>query len=214
MRHSPFIARRWLTISLFALLFLSACERPIPREDLPQATEVPPTAPILLPTVPPVTEPTATPESVESDTGASETETQPPPSEETAAEATPEPAPEENAPAETTQTETTHVVQAGETLARIAQQYSVTVDAIAAANNIVNVHSISAGQTLIIPAPGAETAAPTEGERTYVVRPGDNLFRIGLAYGFTVDEMASYNGITDPNSLEVGQVIRIPPSNN
>jgi LysM repeat protein len=64
--------------------------------------------------------------------------------------------------------------------------------------------------------PTAETPtepAPTEppaGEQTHVVQPGENLFRIGLAYGCSYQELADYNGITDPDSLSVGQVILIP----
>lgn len=70
--------------------------------------------------------------------------------------------------------------------------------------------------------PGGETTqetAPTEptaetsssGEIIHTVQPGDNLYRIGLRYGFTFQELAQYNGITNPDRLEVGQQIRIPP---
>ncbi len=45
----------------------------------------------------------------------------------------------------------THVVQAGETLLRIAALYSVSVDELAAANHIANTDKIYAGQTLLIP---------------------------------------------------------------
>jgi chromosome segregation ATPase len=45
----------------------------------------------------------------------------------------------------------THRVQRGETLASIAAQYGVTVQAIAAANNIANPDLIAVGQELIIP---------------------------------------------------------------
>lgn len=45
----------------------------------------------------------------------------------------------------------------------------------------------------------------------HVVRPGENLFRIGLAYGFSWVVLAHYNGIHNPNRIHVGQVICIPP---
>jgi nucleoid-associated protein YgaU len=45
-----------------------------------------------------------------------------------------------------------HEVKRGETLAQIAQQYGVTVDAIAQANGISNPNMISVGQVLVIPA--------------------------------------------------------------
>ena len=45
----------------------------------------------------------------------------------------------------------TYVVQSGDTLAGIAAQFGVTVEALAEANNIENVDLIDVGQTLIIP---------------------------------------------------------------
>jgi LysM repeat protein len=101
-------------------------------------------------------------------------------------------------------------------LFQIAQRYNVSVADIATANNIADVNSLAVGQSLVIPAAGSSTGAPTAvppttGERTHVVQPGENLYRIGLRYGFTVNELASYNNIANPDRLEVGQVIRIPP---
>jgi LysM repeat protein len=42
------------------------------------------------------------------------------------------------------------------------------------------------------------------------VQAGQNLFRIGLQYGCTVAELAAYNGIVNPDYINVGQEIRIP----
>ena len=44
----------------------------------------------------------------------------------------------------------------------------------------------------------------------HVVQYGDNLFRIGLIYGFTAEELAEYNGLDNINRIDVGQVIKIP----
>lgn len=59
---------------------------------------------------------------------------------------------------------TTHVVQAGETLNVISQQYDVSIDDIMAANGMDNPDFISVGQSLVIPVGGLPepTAAPTE----------------------------------------------------
>lgn len=46
--------------------------------------------------------------------------------------------------------------------------------------------------------------------RTYTVRRGDNLFRIALRFGTTVDAIAEANGIPNPNLIYVGQVLLIP----
>lgn len=46
---------------------------------------------------------------------------------------------------------------------------------------------------------------------TYVVQPGDNLFRIGLRYNTTVVTMAWANCLSNPGQIYVGQVLRVPP---
>jgi LysM repeat protein len=48
-----------------------------------------------------------------------------------------------------------------------------------------------------------------EGE-TYTVQDGDTLSSIAAQYGITSDELMAANGITDPTSLFIGQVLRIP----
>lgn len=44
----------------------------------------------------------------------------------------------------------------------------------------------------------------------HVVKPGENLFRIALRYGTTVETLATVNGITNPSLIYVGQVLTIP----
>jgi murein DD-endopeptidase MepM/ murein hydrolase activator NlpD len=44
----------------------------------------------------------------------------------------------------------------------------------------------------------------------HVVKPGENLFRIGKAYGLTYEELARANGIRDPRQIVTGQKIFIP----
>jgi murein DD-endopeptidase MepM/ murein hydrolase activator NlpD len=47
------------------------------------------------------------------------------------------------------------------------------------------------------------------GVRHRVAR-GENLYRIGKAYGVSPETLARLNGITDPTRIEVGQVIVVP----
>ncbi len=54
------------------------------------------------------------------------------------------------------------------------------------------------------------TAPPSTGETIHVVQTGENLFRIGLQYGFTAQELATYNNIPNVDRIYVGQEIRIP----
>jgi len=57
--------------------------------------------------------------------------------------------------------------------------------------------------------PAPSSAKPTQGFY-HVVRPGENLFRIGKAYDVTYEELARRNGIRDPRQVRVGQRIFIP----
>ncbi|MCA0452685.1 MAG: LysM peptidoglycan-binding domain-containing protein [Chloroflexi bacterium] len=45
---------------------------------------------------------------------------------------------------------------------------------------------------------------------THVVQPGENLFRIALRYGTSIDAISQANGITDINQIVVGQALVIP----
>lgn len=56
--------------------------------------------------------------------------------------------------------------------------------------------------------PGAENAGKPG---YYSIKPGDTLIRIGLETGQTWRELAAWNGLENPNRIEVGQVIRIVP---
>jgi LysM repeat protein len=46
----------------------------------------------------------------------------------------------------------------------------------------------------------------------HVVQPGENLTTIAETYNVTVDDIIMANNITDPNRIEAGTVLRIPPS--
>jgi LysM repeat protein len=110
-------------------------------------------------------------------------------------------------PTEAVSGEQTHTVQPGENLFRIALHYGMTYHALAAANGIVNPDLIYVGQSLTIPAEGPSEPA---GERIHVVQPGENLFRIALKYGTTVEAIAVANGISNVHLIYSGQNLRIP----
>lgn len=60
----------------------------------------------------------------------------------------------------------------------------------------------------------ATTTAETgsNGETIHIVQAGENLFRIALRYGTTVEAIAQANGITNPALIRVGQKLVIPAS--
>lgn len=44
----------------------------------------------------------------------------------------------------------------------------------------------------------------------YLVRPGDNLFRIGLKYGVSWTVLAQANGLRNPNWIFANTYLRVP----
>jgi len=56
--------------------------------------------------------------------------------------------------------------------------------------------------------PGAENAGKPG---YYTVKPGDTLIRIGLENGQNWRDIARWNGMDNPNLIEVGQVLRVVP---
>lgn len=61
------------------------------------------------------------------------------------------------------------------------------------------------------PATPAKPETPTNGD-VYIVKRGDTLSGIATKYGTTWQKLASYNGIANPNIINVGQKIAIPGS--
>ncbi len=58
------------------------------------------------------------------------------------------------------------------------------------------------------PLPGAENAGKPG---YYTVKPGDTLIRVGLDSGQNWRDVARWNGLDNPNIIEVGQVLRVIP---
>lgn len=117
------------------------------------------------------------------------------------------------APVEATEpaAEQTYVVMVGDTLFGIAQYFGVSVEELAARNGILDANVLEVGQQLVIPVGGAVLPeAPVPGEETYIVQPGDNLFRIALRYELSFETVAAYNNIPWPYAVYVGQEIKIP----
>ncbi len=100
-----------------------------------------------------------------------------------------------------------HVVKAGETLSHIARYYSVTVNALKAANGLSNANYIYIGQKLYIP---AASGSPAGCKSYYYVRHGDTLSEIAAWFGVSYWGLASANGLGNANYIYVGQKLCIP----
>ena len=127
----------------------------------------------------------------------------------------------------------THVVQPGETLYRIALRYGVTVGALAGYNGLSDPTVIHPGQVLNIPPTGARdrgkpapkspksAKTPSAQQATqgnvvirkvtyrYVVSRGDTLFSIARRFGITVAVLKQANGLTS-DLIRPGQRLVIP----
>jgi len=101
----------------------------------------------------------------------------------------------------------THVVQPGENLFRISLKYGTTVEAIAAANGIINPSIVYVGQELTIP---KGSVSPGPGVRYHVVQPGETLWSISMRYGTTPWKIAAANGIANISFIYAGRTLRIP----
>ncbi len=66
----------------------------------------------------------------------------------------------------------------------------------------------------LTPAATAATVAPvspaSSGAQTYTVQSGDTLSAIAARFGTSVSLISQANGISNPNEIEVGQVLTIP----
>jgi LysM repeat protein len=65
---------------------------------------------------------------------------------------------------------------------------------------------------------GASASPPSQGQAggfqcTYLVRPGDNLYRIGLRFGVSPNTLAAVNHLANVNHIFAGMVLRVPCSN-
>jgi len=99
-----------------------------------------------------------------------------------------------------------YVVQWGDTVYSIARRFGVSAQALIAANGLVNPNLIRAGQVLIIPT----LPPPAPGPVTYLVQPGDNLYRISLRFGVPIEAIIAVNRIVNPWYIRAGQVLIIP----
>jgi len=105
-----------------------------------------------------------------------------------------------------------HTVTAGDSFETIANKYGVTVRELISANPQL----LKSGDQLAVPVAVAipsESASSVAGAsaspRTHTVKSGDTLYAIAIKYGTTVAAIATANNISNPNNVNVGQVLVI-----
>ena len=103
----------------------------------------------------------------------------------------------------------TYEVQRGDSLYTIARKLGTTPDALMELNGIRDPNGLQVGQLLKVPgaAPSPEPAG-----KTYEVQRGDSFYTIARQFNTTAEALMAHNAIRDPNSLQPGQVLKIPES--
>lgn len=99
-----------------------------------------------------------------------------------------------------------YTIRRGDTLWSIATRYGTTVQNIVNWNNIQNPNLIYPGQRLILYGNYSSSSSNTV---YYTVQRGDTLWRIARRYRTCPRRIARLNGITNPNLIYSGQVLKI-----
>ncbi|WP_312066483.1 LysM peptidoglycan-binding domain-containing protein [Leuconostoc lactis] len=129
-----------------------------------------------------------------------------------------------NKPATPATTAATYTVKSSDTLSRIAAQFKMSVAEIAALNQISNVNAINVGQVLKVNGTTNNTNTSTNQTNTskpvasnaasYTVKSGDTLSKIAALHQMSLSQLVSLNGITNPNLIQVGQVLKVTGATN
>ena len=97
-----------------------------------------------------------------------------------------------------------YTVKPGDTLSGIASKYGSNINAIATLQDIQNKDRISVGQKLYVP-----VGKSTTNSGTYTVKSGDTLSGIATKFGTTTKSLQTKNGISNPDKIYAGQVLKV-----
>jgi LysM repeat protein len=101
-----------------------------------------------------------------------------------------------------------HLVVPGDAMSTIAEAFDVSIETLMSYNGITNPDLIQVGDIILVPK--AATLASVGNQATDVVQSGDTLFSISQRFGVTVDAIMQANGLTDRDTVRIGQLLVIP----
>lgn len=99
-----------------------------------------------------------------------------------------------------------YVVHKDDTLALIAKKFGLPVSDLTRLNDLKDPNKIQAGQIIQLP------FNPYD-DISYKVKRGDTLALIATRHGLSTRNLATYNHISEPDVIVVGQELRIPRTN-
>lgn len=111
-----------------------------------------------------------------------------------------------------------YIVQEGDTLSSISEQFAVDLELLLAYNPTVEGGAIFVGQEITIPQPDAEFPTPTPlpedllpgQEIEYTVRSGDSVASIALEFNSTEEAIIEANELENPNDIRIGDILLVP----
>lgn len=106
---------------------------------------------------------------------------------------------------------TIYTVKSGDNLGSIALAFGMSVSEIQELNNISDPDTIQIGQELVVYDNGDNDSGggSNPDTTTYTVQSGDTLSGIAVKFDMTQSELQELNNISDPNSIQVGQKLKV-----
>lgn len=110
-----------------------------------------------------------------------------------------------------------YTVAPGDTLFGIARRYDLDASSLSQWNNMENPDRLVAGQNIALRPPASHSSTPSSRggpasavqAKVYVVVEGDTLWDIAASYGTTPERLVELNGLSDDDTIIIGQSLRI-----
>ncbi|MEM7112448.1 MAG: LysM peptidoglycan-binding domain-containing protein [Chloroflexota bacterium] len=105
-----------------------------------------------------------------------------------------------------------HVVQEGDTAWSIAAWYNISLDELLWFNNLTEDDFLQPGDEVTIRIPEGAAPPPTATPLTnHVVEAGQSLWEIAARYRISLDELLTWNGLSENTILQPGDELRVIP---
>ena len=108
-------------------------------------------------------------------------------------------------------------IRSGDTLYALSLQYGGSIDMIAESNPCIRAESLRIGSTILIPAlnevetyRGKSSDPQIDFSGAYLVKRGDTLWSIALAYNVQIEALAEKNGMDVEGVLSPGKLLKVP----
>jgi membrane-bound lytic murein transglycosylase D len=108
-------------------------------------------------------------------------------------------------------------IKSGDTLSALARHYGVSVGMILQYNPGLKASALKIGKKIVIPAlkevgayKGKEDSSDLDFSGTYLVKKGDTLWSIALAYNIQVETLAEKNNLDVNSVIGLGKALRVP----